>query len=451
MIILPSWLITTALDAPLENWGVRVTGSQIAEVAPNAVLFERYPEEDVWQADGQVLAPGFVDTHTHLYGILAHGIPLAKAPAGFMPFLEDFWWPRVENRLDQEMICAATDANCAAMIRSGITSFYDCEEAPNALPGVLDAQAEVVRQSGLRGILSFEATQRLGPENGQLGLQENAGFIERAAVQGGLEAPGTLGVKGMMCFHTTFTCDGDFIRQAYQMAGDGLVHSHCSEGTYEPHYTQKKFGLRPIHYYDKLGVLGERSLLSQCVVLDSTEIELLARRKARMTHMPLSNCEVGGGIAPLPDLVDAGVRIGLGSDGYITDFFEVMRGAFLIHKAAQQDPRVMPASLVWYLATEGGAQTIGFEKVGRLGAGWQADLQLFRANLPTPLQEHNLYDQSLLYCHGSDVTGTIVNGRVLMRDKILIAMENPPAFWGQNDLLARTRRAAQRLWMPIEA
>jgi 5-methylthioadenosine/S-adenosylhomocysteine deaminase len=432
MLILPAWLITSALEKPLEGWGVRVVGSDITDVAPNSVLTERYNGDERWNADGQVLAPGFVDTHTHLYGILAHGIPLEKAPSGFMPFLEDFWWPLVENRLDHEMICTATDANCAAMVRSGITSFYDCTEAPNALPGILDSQAEIVRQRGLRGILSFEATQRLSSDNGSLGLQENAGFIERAVVEGGL-------VSGMMCFHTTFTCDADFIRQAYQLARSDLVHAHCSEGTYEPHYTLEKFGLRPIQYYDQLGVLGERSLLSQCVVLDSAEIELLARRKARMTHMPLSNCEVGGGIAPLPDLVDAGVRVGLGSDGYITDFFEVMRGAFLIHKAARQDPRVMPAPLVWYLATEGGAQTIGLEKVGRLAAGWQADLQLFNAKLPTPLQEHNLFDQTLLYCHGSDVSGTMVSGKVLMRDGIMKGID-------PNALLARTHRAAERLW-----
>ena len=92
-----------------------------------------------------MLAPGFVDAHTHLYGVLAHGIPLDKAPSGFWPFLVDFWWPLVEDRLDHEMICAATDLNLTHMLRSGITSFYDCTEGPNAISGCLAAQAEVVR------------------------------------------------------------------------------------------------------------------------------------------------------------------------------------------------------------------------------------------------------------------------------------------------------------------
>ncbi len=434
MLILPSWLIASAKEKPLACWGVRVEGSEITTVAANAELKQRFPNEEVWEAPGQVLAPGFVDAHTHLYGILAHGIPLSKAPSGFMPFLDEFWWPLVENRLDCKMICAATAANCAAMIRSGITSFYDCEEAPNALPGILNAQAEVVRAAGLRGILSFEATQRLGKAIGQSGLEENAAFTKAARERNDL-------VSGMMCFHTTFTCDSDFIRQAYDLAEqcDSLVHAHCSEGTYEPDYTSEKFGQRPIQFYDRLGVLGERSLLSQCVQVDREEIELLAARKARVTHMPLSNCEVGGGIAPVPQMVAAGITLGLGSDGYITDFFEVMRGAFLIHKADQLDPQVMPAGLVWYLATEGGAAALGLNKVGRLAPGWQADLQLFKANLPTPLAEHNLYDQTLLYCHQTDVTATIVAGKTLMRDGVIAGSD-------QAALLANTHEAALRLW-----
>jgi len=340
----------------------------------------------------------------------------------------------VENHLDREMICAATDSNCLSMIRSGVTSFYDCVEAPNALIGILDAQSQVVGERGLRGVLSFEATQRVSEENGQLGLQENYDFIKTARAQGGV-------VSGLMCFHTTFTCDAQFIQQAYRMAEEAgvLVHSHCSEGTYEPDYVMEKFGKRPIEYYDELGVLGERSLLSQCVQISPAEITLLAQRKVRITHMPLSNCEVGGGIAPIPALLEAGVTVGLGSDGYITDFFEVMRGAFLIHKAYQQNPQVMPAWLVWYLATEGGANVLGLEKVGRIEPGWQADLQLFKANLPTPLKEHNLYDQTLLYCHQADVTGTVVAGKVLMRDGFILGVD-------QASIQNRIHQAAENLW-----
>jgi cytosine/adenosine deaminase-related metal-dependent hydrolase len=173
--------------------------------------------------------------------------------------------------------------------------------------------------------------------------------------------------------------------------------------------------------------------------VDPDEIALMAERGVRMTHMPLSNCEVGGGIAPVPELVQAGVTVGLGSDGYIDDFFEVMRGAFLIHKAAHQNPQVMPAHLVWYLATEGGAKALGFQKVGRIASGWQADLLLIDADLPTPLQEHNLFEQLILYRNAENVSGVFVAGEAKVKNGEVINAD-----WGQ--LHAHTHKAAKRLW-----
>ena len=445
-LILPEWLIDVPGAPPKQGWGVRVVGDAVDAVAPNDELRRLYPADEVWEAPGHALAPGFVDAHTHLYGVLAHGIPLDKAPSGFWPFLVDFWWPLVEDQLDHEMICAATDLNLTHMLRSGITSFYDCTEGPNAIPGCLAAQAEVVRGRGIRGTLSFEATERLSPENGQRGLRENLEFIQSAIrnptpLRSGDYSPQSAIVSGLMCFHTTFTCSAAFIRQAFEMAAEegALVHMHVSEGTYEPEQMLKRFGMRPFEYYEWLGVAGPSMLASQCVQISPVEIDIIARRGVRVTHMPLSNCEVGGGIAPVPDLVAAGVTVGLGSDGYITDFFEVMRGAFLIHKAHRQDPRVMPANLVWRLATEGGARAIGLERVGRLAPGWQADLQLIDARFPTPATAENLYDQLLLYRNHDHVRAVMVAGQVRVREGQVLGADEVA-------MRARVHRAAERLW-----
>jgi 5-methylthioadenosine/S-adenosylhomocysteine deaminase len=310
-------------------------------------------------APGCTLSPGFVNAHAHLYGLLAHGLPLDKAPSGFWPFLEDFWWPLVEDRLDHEAVCAATDAILLEMLRSGVTTVYDCTEAPYALPGCLAAQAEVVRTRGIRAILSFEATERVSKENGQLGLRENADFIRACRETGGL-------VSGLMCFHTTFSCSAAFIQQAHRL-GEELgvpVHMHCSEGVHEPEYALQHFGVRPMEYYDRLGVANTRMLASQCVQMSAAEIAIMAARGVKMTHMPLSNCEVGAGIAPVPELVAAGVTVGLGSDGYVNDFYEVVRATFLIHKAHKQDPRVMPAPLVWYWQRRAGQRRWGWSRSG---------------------------------------------------------------------------------------
>lgn len=433
LVILPDWLLTP--DEPRAGWGVRIANGRITDLATHADLRRQYPRDPLWVAPGQALAAGFVNAHTHLYGVLAHGIPLHRAPSDFWGFLKDFWWPLVEDQLDHDMIRAATALRCVQMLLSGVTTFYDCTEAPHALPGVLNAQAEIVRQIGLRGILSFEATERVSAANGQLGLRENAAFIEECRTTGGL-------VSGLMCFHTTFTCSEEFIRQAFEL-GHTLgvtVHMHCAEGSYEPNYTLQHFGKRTLHYYDDLGVVGSHMLASQCVQVEASEIALMAACGVRMTHMPLSNCEVGGGIAPVPALIEAGVIVGLGSDGYIDNFFEVLRGAFLIHKAAHRDPRVMPAKLVWSLATEGGACALGLTGVGRIETGFAADLQLIDlTTLPTPPDAHNLYEQLVLYRNAPDVRAVWVNGELRVRDGEVPGADLPA-------LIAHTREQATRLW-----
>ncbi len=434
MLILPEWLITAAPHPPLHRWGVRIDGSLITHVAPHADLRRNFPNLPMLEAPDQILSPGFVNAHTHLYGVLAHGLPLGKAPAGFWPFLHDFWWPLVEDRIDHAMLKAATAWQCVQMVKSGVTSFYDCLEGPNTLPGCLNVEADIVERFGQRAFLSFETTERVSPGNAQLGLKENADFIREQKRVGGL-------VQGLMCFHTTFTCGPELIVSAFDQAAalDCLVHMHCSEGTYEPEQAVQNYGKRPIEYYADLGVAGERMLASQCVQLTAHEVDLIAERNIRVAHMPLSNCEVGGGIAPAPELTSKGVIVGLGTDSYIDNFFEVLRGAFLIHKAHRQDPAIMPAGLVWKMATRGGAQALNLQNVGCIQAGWQADLQLIDADFPTPAGDWNLYDQLILYRNPENIRLVMAAGKILYQS-------GQTCGWDENDLRSALHVQANRLW-----
>ncbi|MGQ9909919.1 MAG: amidohydrolase family protein [Candidatus Flexifilum sp.] len=433
-LILGDWLITSARETPQRGWGVRVTGSVIDAIDTHAALRARFPQDEVVDAAGHVVAPGFVNAHAHLYGVLAHGIPLTKAPADFWGFLKDFWWPLVEDALDHELIAAATDWACAELVRSGVTTVYDILEAPYALPGALLAQKAVADRRGLRTLLSFEATERVSRENGQLGLRENDDFIAHCQREGGL-------TQGLMCFHTTFTCSAEFIRQAFALgaARGVLTHCHCNEGVHEPEYALAHFGRRTLEYYDALGVTGPGLMASQCVQLSERERAIIAERGIRITHMPLSNCEVGGGIAPIPQQIAAGVTVGLGSDGYINDFFEVMRGAFLIHKAAQLNPQVMPADQVWYLATEGGARALALDRVGRLEPGWAADVQIIDAAFPTPAAEHNLYDQLVLWRNHTHVRDVMVAGVWRVRAGVVLDAD-------LEAMRAHLHACARRMW-----
>jgi len=410
-----------------------VTATRVTDIGPADELIAAYPDEEQIKAPGSVCLPGFVNTHVHLYGVLAHGINAHQPPDGFASFLEEYWWPQVEDALDQSMIEAATDWVCAEMLSSGTTTFFDILEAPHTLPDALLVEKEIVERRGIRGLLSFEATERSGAQIAEAGLRENVELI-RACDPDGL-------VSGLMSYHTTFTCSADFIRQAFALAADlgVLTHAHANESHFEAEWCQTTYGRSTFEYYEDLGVAGPEFLASQCVQLTEADRKIIAERDIRVSHMPLSNCEVGGGIAPVPELLDAGVTLGLGSDGYINDFYEVMRGAFLLAKARRLDPGVMPATTVLGLATEGGARALGLKKVGRLDIGWSADLQLVDATFPTPLTEHNIFEQLVLWRSHRDVSDVMVAGRWRVRHGELLDADT-------DQMRARVHEEALRLW-----
>ena len=445
MIISADWAVTAALDEPRRNWALRVVNGLIDDSGPANELRALYPGDDLRDGAGCVMLPGFVNAHVHLYGVLAHGVPApAQPPADFWGFLDDYWWPLVENALDHEMIAAAAAWVTADLAASGTTSFFDILEAPNALPGALLAERDAVARSGLRGVLSFEATERMGAANGQSGLDENIRFIEACRAGGG--SPGEVArVSGAMCIHTTFTCSEPFIRQAFEAAAglDVFCHAHVNEGVHEGLWCEEHHGMRTLEFYERIGAASPRFQASQCVQLSRREIDIIADTGVRVSHMPLSNCEVGGGIAPVLEMLERGVTVGLGSDGYLNDMFAVMRGAFLLHRAATLDPGAISAAAVLHMATEGSARTLGLERVGRLEPGWHADLQLVDVDgprgLPTPVQAHNLLDQLVLWRNGSHVSRVMVGGDWIVDGGEVIGAD-------LGELRARTLEQAARLW-----
>jgi 5-methylthioadenosine/S-adenosylhomocysteine deaminase len=413
------------------NWGVKIDGDRIVQVGPNGELGEA---DKVIDAGDKLVAPGFVNGHMHMYGVLSHGISVDAVVSDFTSFLEDFWWPYVENRIDHRLVEITTKWACVEMIKSGITSFMEVLEGPNSVPGALNIEKKVVEAAGLRGILSFEACQRLSEENGQVGLKENADFVREN------NRPDAL-VQGIMSIHTLFTADKDYIRQAKKMADElGCdIHMHLNESVYEPAWVMDKYGKRPVEVYEELGYLGPNVVASQGVQMSEREIELLAQRGVRVIHMPLSNCEVGGGVAPIPTYLEKGITTGLGTDGYVNNFFEVMRGAFLIHKAHHQDPQVMPAEAVWDIATAQGARAMGRDDIGVLEAGKKADIITIGLDTPTPINEKNVHDQLILFRNPEDVSEVMVNGKMLKEGGRLLTLD-------EKAIKEELRQATEAFW-----
>jgi 5-methylthioadenosine/S-adenosylhomocysteine deaminase len=417
----------------LKDFGVRIEGNKIVQVAKNEALTINAGDE-VIDATGRMIAPGFVNGHMHMYGVLSHGITAEALVTEFSSFLEDFWWPYVEDRIDHDLARLTTKWACVEMIQSGITSFMDILEGPKSIPGALEIEAEEVKKAGLRGILSFEACERMGQENGQLGLKENADFVKNN------NKPGNL-VQGMMCVHTLFTGSKDYMMQAKKMA-DELncdIHMHLSESVFEPNWCLKEYGKRPVEVYDEIGYMDKNVFASQVVQVEDYEIDMMAKRGARAVSMPLSNCEVGGGVAPVSTLLEKGVKVGLGTDGYVNNFFEVMRGAFLIHKAYQQDPQVMPAKVVYNMATALGAEAMGYDNIGKLEEGFIADVITIDIDTPTPINEHNVYDQLVLFRNPENVNDVLVNGEFLKRNKALLTLD-------VEAIKSELRDATQKFW-----
>lgn len=397
--------------------GITMIDDRIDKVAPNGQLTASVGDV-VIDATNQIILPGFINGHMHMYGVLSHGISTDALVTEFTSFLEDFWWPYVENRIDHKLAELTAKWACVEMIESGITTFFDILEAPNAIPGALRAEARAVEEAGLRAFLTFEACTRMGAENGEAGLAENLNFIES-------HKDDDL-VRGAMSIHTLFTCPKPFVQKARQMARDvgAKFHMHLSESVMEPGWSMEHYGKRPGMVYDELGALDGDVIASQLVQVDGDEIAILKKTGATGVSMPLSNCEVGGGIAPVTEMLQAGMDVGLGTDGYINNFFEVMRGAFLIHKAHRQDPQAMPAQVVYDMATGMGARALGLGDLGVIREGARADVITVRLDdTPTPINEKNVYDQLILFRNPADVQNVFVNGRQLKKNGELTTLD----------------------------
>jgi len=423
-------------DALLNNYGIRVENNRIAQIAPNKDLVCEEGDE-IYELSDQIILPGFVNGHHHMYGTLSHGITADVMVSDFNNFLTDFWWKYVEDRVDHDLVRTTAKWACVEMIESGITSFMDILEGPGSIPGALQIEKEEIKKAGLRGFLSFEACQRVSAGNGLSGIRENMDFVK-------LCSKDDL-IKGLPSIHTLFTCDKEFVKRAKEEADryHCMLHMHLSESDYEPSWSLVHYGKRPVEVYEEWGILDQNILASQVVAVTDEELDLLAKHHVSVISMPLSNCEVGGGIAPVSKMLERGMTVGLGTDGYINNFFEICRGAFLIHKANEKNSQVMPAKTVYKLATSGGAKAMGID-AGELAVGKLADIIAVKIDTPTPINEHNVFEQLILFRNPADVKYVMVNGKLLKKDGKLITVE-------KEKCRMEMAEAAEKFWNNYDA
>ncbi|WP_436936397.1 amidohydrolase [Halovenus marina] len=368
-------------------------------------------DEALDAADGLVV-PGLVNAHTHVAMTLFRG---AADDKPLDAWLQEDIWP-VEANLRAEDVRAGARLGIAEMIRSGTTAFGDMYFF---MPEVADA----VASAGLRA--------RLGHGAISVGKDDEAAhedFAEALDFAREYDDYADGRVRTMFTPHSLTTVDGKFYREYVPKAREaGIpVHIHANETTDEVDPIVAERDERPLEYADDLGVLGADSFLAHCVHVDETEIDLLAARETAVVHCPASNMKLASGMAPVQDLLDAGVPVGLGTDGAASnndlDLFDEMRDAAMLGKLAADDASAVPAPAVVRMATAGSADALGFAS-GRIEPGANADLAVVDLDAPHLTPDHDPVSHLAYAARGSDVRHTVCDGSVLMRDRELLTLD----------------------------
>ena len=430
-----AWVIVSADDVR-ERAAVLIDGTRVADVVP----WDQIPAgSTVVDRSRAIVHPGFVNAHEHQYGLLSHGIPQVGKVVDFDSFLRAYWWPAIEDRIRKEQVLITSQASMAEMIRSGITAFCDCLEGPLTESDTLIAQGEAIEAAGMRAIVSLESSERVDEANGARCLEMNAEAVDHFAARGGL-------VRGAICTHTTFTCPERMIARAAELAAErgAILQFHLSESKCEGEWTAAHLGRTPVSIYESAGALGPDTLAAQVVKTTPAELEVLLAHGVKTAHLPISNCEVGGGVAPVPRMLEMGFRTALGTDGYINDIYQVMRAACLIHKAWAENTVVMPAREVFRMATANGAEALHPSGVGTLEPGMQADLVVYEDAQFTPVERHNIFDQLVIFGNSNNVRDVYVAGRAILEDDILTTIDEERAF-------AELRACADAFWKGMVA
>lgn len=416
--IMAKWLIVSK-DKILEDHALIWEDGVVTDIVPNEKV---RGDGRFTDARESIVSPGFINTHSHMYNVIIRGKDFHPTATSLKAMLEEWWWAKVENHVNHEIIDVATRVACAEMLKNGITCMDDILEAPNSVPGCLGLEASILEKAGMRGVLSLESCERISHENGMQCLQENYEFTKR-------QRAANKAVRGMMCVHTTFSCSPEFLRLGKSMADElgGGIQLHCSEGPDEPRWCMSTYGRLPMEHYEEIGFLDSNVLASQCVIMDPAELALMAKRGARVSHQPISNSHDGCGIAPVPDMLRLGIPVGLGTDGENNDFLEVMRTAISIHRAKRINPKAISAQDVFFMATENGAKALGYEEIGTLETGKQADYITIEPDLATPLNQENIIDQVVRFCHAGDITSTTVAGNLVMRNGEILGLDEKQA------------------------
>jgi cytosine/adenosine deaminase-related metal-dependent hydrolase len=430
-ILISGGIIVTMDDRRrvIMDGAVRIEGSRIVQVGKLRDVKNAPKAEIEIDAKEMVVLPGLIDTHVHLAQALLRG---CADDTSLIDWLQKYVWP-LQGNFDGQDGKASAELCMLEMIKSGTTTFL--ESLLHTRYG-FDGIAESVETSGMRGILSKTVMGLPGygnaggimhpgmVEDGATCLREVEDYFKRWNGKADDRIKVWYGARSL----------GGCTPDLYRQIAAGAKHlktgvtMHLNEVREDAMYSQREFGKLPAEFMDDVGLVGPNVVYAHGVWLTEKEWKILASKGASVAHCPASNMKLASGIAKIPEMISAGVNVGLGCDGGPSnncyDLIREMKLASLLQKARLLDPLVMDAETVFEIATIRGARALGLEKeVGSIEMGKKADLALISLHNPHLVPTFNPISHLVYAAVGSDVDTVIIDGRIVMRGRTVQTLD----------------------------
>ncbi len=404
----------------IEHGEVAVRGDAIYAVGDGALFPKGVVAKQTIDAKGALILPGFVNGHTHAAMTLLRGL---HDDVTLDDWLRKYIFPAEAKNVTEDFVRWGTRLGAAEMIRGGVTTFADMYYFE-------DAVAEETKAAGMRGVLGETFIDFPAPDNktNPAMLEYTEKFLKRWQ--------GDSLIHAAPAPHSIYTCSAKTLQDSAALARKyhAPILIHVAEMQKELDDSVKQNGLTPVQYLDKLGVLGPDVLAAHCIFVDEKDRRILAERQVGCVHNPSSNMMLASGVAPVVEERAAGMAVGLGTDGPAgsnndLDLMEEMDLAAKLQKITKKDPRALGAKAVVEMATIEGAKALHMEKeIGSIEVGKKADIILIGLDEPNAVPMYDVYAQLAYALKGSDVETVIIGGRVVMRNKKLLTLNEPEIF-----------------------
>jgi len=400
----------------IQRGAVAIDGRDIAGVDTVDGIAAQYQGRDTIDAAGGAIMPGLINTHTHAPMVLFRGLADDLA---LMDWLQKYIFPAEAKMVSPDFVRVGTRLAALEMIESGTTTYADMYYFEDEI-------ARETKAAGLRGVLGETIIQF--PVADAKTPAESLTLAERFAKAFANDELITPAVAP----HSMYTLDTETLKACRALA-DRLhipLITHLAETNDEVRTAMERYHATPTAYLDSIGFFGPRTLVAHAVHVTPDDIQILATRHVGVSHNPESNMKLASGIAPVEAMRKEGIRVGLGTDGAASnndlDMFEAMRQAAFLHKLVNNDPRAIPAPVALEMATIEGARALGMEKeIGSLEPGKRADVVVVSMASARQTPMYDPVSHLVYVTNGDHVRTTIVNGRVLMRDRRVVTLDEP--------------------------